>query len=110
MFSETQKWQNILLINKLENVFKNALGSRFGGANGFYASYGFAFLFYTLSRYRTTLQKLIWGVTNASKKILGCCKIENSLSKVEKCQNILLITKLENVEELVTLLKVSFGF
>ena len=29
--------------------WKNALGSRFRGANGFYASYGFAFLFYTLS-------------------------------------------------------------
>ena len=34
------------------------------------------------------------------QKILGGCKIENSLSKVEKCQNILLITKLENVEKM----------
>merc|ERR1719483_1909338 len=48
----------------------------------------------------TTLQKLIWGVTNASKKNLGDFKIENSLSKVEKCQNILLIIKLENVEKM----------
>ena len=34
------------------------------------------------------------------QKILGGCKIENSLSKVEKCQNILLITKFENVEKI----------
>ena len=49
-------------------MLKNALGSRFRGANGFYASYGFAFLFYTLSRYRTTFKKLIWVVNDASKK------------------------------------------
>ena len=37
------------------------------------------------------------GCNRWVKKILDGFKIENSLSKVEKCQNILLITKLENV-------------
>ena len=34
------------------------------------------------------------------KIFLGGFKIQNSLSKVEKCQNILRITKLENVEKI----------
>ena len=46
------------------------------------------------------IAKTYLGCNQCVKKILGGCKIENSLSKVEKCQNILLITKLENVEKM----------
>ena len=46
------------------------------------------------------ITKTYLGCNQCVKKILGGCKVENSLSKVEKCQNILLITKLENVEKI----------
>ena len=100
MFGETRKWQNILPIPKLGKCWKNALNSRFKGANGIYTSYGFAFLFDTLSRYLTTLQKLILGGKHCVKNFWDGFKIQNSLSKVEKSQNILPIPTLENVEKM----------
>ena len=49
---------------------------------------------------QSILIKTYLGCNQCVKKILGGFKIENSLSKVEKCQNILLFTKLENVEKM----------
>ena len=40
------------------------------------------------------------GDKSCFKNFLGGFKIQNSLSKVEKCQNILRITKLESVEKI----------
>ena len=48
-------------------MLKNTLGSRFRGANGFYTSHGFAFLFDTLSGDRTTLKNLILRQTQRRK-------------------------------------------
>ena len=48
---------------RLKMSGENEKESRFGGANHFYVSYGFAFLFCMFFRYHTTLHKLIffWG-------------------------------------------------
>ena len=64
--------------------WKNTLSSRFKGANGFYTSYGFAFLFDTLSRYLTTLQKLIWGANTASKTFEMALKSKIHFQKLKK--------------------------
>ena len=58
------------------------------------------FLIYRLSVYRTTFQKPIWGVNTASKNFRGL-KTQKSPSKVEKCQNILHLTELENVKKCI---------
>ena len=60
------------------------MSSRFRGANGFYTSYGFAFLFDTLSGYRTTLQKLIWGTNTASKTFEMALKSKTHFQKSKK--------------------------
>ena len=64
--------------------WKNALNSRFKGANGIYTSYGFAFLFDTLSRYLTTSQKLIWGANTASKTCEMALKSKIHFQKLKK--------------------------
>ena len=64
--------------------WKNTLSSRFKGANDFYTSYGFAFLFDTLSRYLTTLQKLIWGANTASKTFEMALKSKIHFQKLKK--------------------------
>ena len=43
---------------------------------------------------------ILFGGQSCLKTFLGGFKIQNSISKVEKCQNILRITKLENVEKI----------
>ena len=60
------------------------MSSRFRGANGFKTSYGFAFLFDTLSGYRTTLQKLIWGANTASKTFKMALKSKTHFQKSTK--------------------------
>ena len=68
MFCGTQKWQNILLITKLENVEKMHWAYVLEAQMASMRRMSLLFLFYTLSRYRTTFKKVIWAVTDASKK------------------------------------------
>jgi hypothetical protein len=65
-------------------MLKHALSSRFRGANGFYTSYGFAFLFDTLSGYLTTLHKLILGANIASKTFEMALKSKIHFQKSKK--------------------------
>ena len=66
---KTQKSNNVRIfyISPSLKMLKNALGFHFRGTDVFNVSYKFAFLFYRLSGYRTTFQKLIWGVNTTSK-------------------------------------------
>ena len=67
MFGETQKWHNILPITKLENVETMHWAHVLEAQMASICRMTLSFLFYTLSRYRTTLQKLIWGANRSSK-------------------------------------------
>ena len=100
MFCGTQKWQNILPITKLENVEKMHWAHVLKAQMVSIRRMVLIFLVDILSRYLTTLQKFIWGGKHCVKNFWDGFKIQNSLSKVEKKQNILPIPTLENVEKM----------
>ena len=85
------------------------MSSCFRDANGFYTSYSFAFLFDTLSGYRTILQKLIWSDW-LRPKILDDFKIQHLYSNVEKCQDMSLVSVDGTRYMIFRLLSVNVGF
>ena len=78
-----QKSKKIRIFYPFPNLkmLENVLSSRFRGANGFNSSYGLDFFFHTLSRYSTTLKKLIWGTKAASKTFQVALKSKTHFQK-----------------------------